>query len=133
MAAVKNEESHKNVCVEWGTCHNYTSTWCMMFLCWSKPSALLEDERALDAPISRCSRKSVTTVSVQGAPKGASSPATHPRWPPFGVTINKQFGFSWENWMGSFKSKRYDERLRIHKKKKKKKKKIIRMSDNMKP
>lgn len=55
---------------------------------------LLEDAGALD-PLSRCSRKSMTTGSVQGAPSGASAPATHPKWPPLGVTINKQFGFSW--------------------------------------
>lgn len=42
-----------------------------------------------------CWRYSMTTGSVQGAPNGASSPATQPRWPPAGVTINKQFGFSW--------------------------------------
>lgn len=74
---------------------NYTWRWCTTSADCFKASELLEDERALDAPpLSRCSRKSMTTVSVQGAPKGASPPATHPRWPPFGVTINKQFGFS---------------------------------------
>lgn len=53
-----------------------------------------EDAGALDAWLSKCTRKSITKGSGHGAPKGASGPATHPRWPPLGVTINKQFGFS---------------------------------------
>ena len=45
----------------------------------------------------RYSRYSITIGSVHGHPNGASSPATHPRWPPFGVTISRQFGFAWNN------------------------------------
>lgn len=50
-----------------------------------------------DLQCSICSKKSITCGSVHGHPRGASEPATHPRWPPFGVTINKQFEFSWGN------------------------------------
>lgn len=57
----------------------------------------LKHGKALDEALSRCSRKSITTGSVHGDPKGASGPATHPRWPPLGVNINKQFGFAWDN------------------------------------
>jgi hypothetical protein len=36
----------------------------------------------------------IISGSVQGHPNGASGPAIHPRWPPYGVTTSKQFGFS---------------------------------------
>lgn len=78
---------------------NYTSNWCKPSKRRCSLSELLE-ERAPDFPLSRCWRKSMTTGSVQGAPNGASGPATHPRWPPLGVTINIQFGLSWNNSKG---------------------------------
>lgn len=43
------------------------------------------------------SKKSITCGSVHGHPRGASGPATQPRWPPLGVTIIIQFEFSWGN------------------------------------
>ena len=72
----------------------YTSRWCMASVECCPPSVPPCDAGALHAPLCRYSRKSITIVSVQGAPSGASLPAIHPRWPPFGVTISKQFGFS---------------------------------------
>lgn len=45
-------------------------------------------------PSSRASRYCIASGSVQGHPNGASGPATHPKWPPYGVTTSKQFGFA---------------------------------------
>lgn len=72
----------------------YTFRWCMASVECCTPSVPLCDAGASHAPLCRYSRKSITIVSVQGAPSGASLPAIHPRWPPLGVTMSRQFGFS---------------------------------------
>lgn len=57
----------------------------------------VEEAEALDFWFSKYMRKSITKGSVHGKPRGAPGPATHPRCPPLGVTINIQFGFSCNN------------------------------------
>lgn len=58
-------------------------SWAFLKSGWSNPTS------------SRASRYCIINGSVQGQPNGASSPEIHPKWPPYGVTTKRQFGFAY--------------------------------------
>lgn len=75
----------------------YTSRWwrpCVLTILLTS-FRLVEDTTLENLVCSKRSKKSITMGSVHGAPRGASPPATQPKWPPLGVTISIQFGFFW--------------------------------------